>query len=426
MHTSIYTGIKMVVPADHAPRGGFTLIELLAVVAILGLLYGMLSVVLSVAQRQGKAANTKATMMKVDQAIRLFRTDMRVYPWQCDVGTAPAEPSIWSNDLAWRLAWNPPPAGSGTATDPDRLTYLRGFHADISQIQKRFRFVNGCNVPPTGDSSEGTHAFRNEVQSAGSRTNLLVAAGSLQETIATLKGYARRWIPGTASLGNDCTGDAQALTRMAEEVTNLAYTAGQLPTQAPTGIDATLPEDKARFPAEDERYPAMVISSSSTLPFRYLPYNKSGYYGNDSRGPVLTTVTAKARGWRGDYLAVATRGDPASGTRVDVDASGEAVVDAWGHPLVYVCAVRPGVRGYMPALTTSIFSGTREERYNLGPQGREATASLASDIRTTAGAAYVLEFELWSAGPDGRFAALRDDPVNRDNLALLPYTKGLK
>ena len=389
-------------------------------------LYGMLSVMLSVAQRQGRAANTKATMMKVDQAIRLFRTDMRVYPWQTDLGTAPDEPAAWSNNLAWRLAWHPPASGTGTADNPDRLTYQHGFHADIAAIQKRFRFVNGCNVPPSGNSSEGTHAFRNEVQSASSRTNLLVSAGSAQETIAQLKAYARRWIPGTASLGNDCAGDAQALTRMAEEVTNLAYTAGQLPTHAPTGIDATLPADKARFPLEDERYPAMVISSSSTLPFRYLPYNKAGFYGDDSRGPVLTAATAKARGWRGDYLSVATTANPASGMRIDVDARGEAVVDAWGRPLVYVCTVRPGVRGYMPALTTSIFSGTREERYGMGPQGRDPTESLASDIRTTAGASYVLEFELWSAGPDGRFAALRDDPANRDNIAVLPYAKGLK
>ena len=418
MNTSNNTGIK----TAHA----FTLIELLIVVSILAMLYGMLSVFLMIAQRQGRVANTKATLMKVDQAIRLFRTEMRVYPWQTDLGTAPAEPAAWGNDLAWRLAWNPPATGSGTATDPDRITYTKHFHDDLASIGRSFRFVNGCNVPPSGDRSEGTHAFRNEVQSGSSRTNLMVCAGSLQETLPNLKFYAGRWIPGTPSVGNDCTGDAQALTAMAQSVTTLAYIAGQLPTTAPSGIDATQTADKVRSPNEDERYTSMVIANGSTVPFRYFPYNKPGFYGDDSRGPVLTTGSAKAHGWRGDYLTAAITAKPSAGNRIDVDASGDAIVDAWGHPLIYICTVRPGVHGYMPALTTSIFNNAREDRYNLGPQGRTETTSLASDIRTTAAASYVYEFELWSAGPDGRFAGARDDAANRDNVALLPYTRGLK
>lgn len=396
----------------------FTLVELLLVLAVIVILAGMLMPLLGLAQRQGRIANTRATLMKVDQAVRLFRTDMRIYPWQGDLGTPPAAPAQWGNNLAWRLAWDPPAPAAATPADPDRETYLRRFHQDVSAIQRRFRFVDGCNVPPSGDGSEGTHAFRLETQTATSRTNLLVAAGSRQEALATVKAYARRWLPGTPVNGNDCTGDAQALTRMAEELTILAYTAGQLPTEAPQGIDPALPADKARYPMEDERYPSLTISSTSTIPYRYFPYNKAGLYGDDSRGPVLTTAAAKAAGWRTDYLAEGLR-------RADTDAAG-AVLDAWGRPLVYVSTVRPGVRGYMHGLTVSIFAGAREERYGMGPQGREPTAVLASDLRTAAAPAYALEFELWSAGPDGAFAARRDDPANRDNLAVLPYLKGLQ
>ena len=426
MYTSMYTDIKYSSFTYSQWRKGFTLIELLMVVSIMVMLYSMLSVLMSAAQRQGKATNTRATLMKVDQAVRLFRNDMRIYPWQTDLGVAPAEPLAWGNNLAWRLAWSPPPVVEATAIDPDRTTYIKRFQADISTISSRFRFVNGRNVPPSGNASEGTHAFRNESPTNSSRTNLLIAAGSGQETVAKIISYAGRWLPGTPSYGNDCTGDAQALTKMAEEVTILAYTAGQMPTLAPTGIDATQAADKARFPSEDERYPSFTLGSPSTTSFRYIPYNKVGFYGDDSRGPLLTSVTATAQGWRGDYLAAAINVSGSTGGRLDVDASGEAIVDAWGHPLIYVCSVRPGVRGYMSALTTSIFSGAREERYNMGPQGRTATTSLASDIRTTAAAAYVYEFELWSAGPDGKFAAARDDLVNRDNLALLSYTKELQ
>lgn len=391
-----------------------TLIEVLIVIVIMSILFSMLSGMMTIAQRQGKGTNTRATLMKVDQAIRLFRTDMRIYPWQVDLGTPPAEPAQWGNDLGWRLAWKP-------ASVADRVTAIKDFHADVAAIERRFRFVNGNNVPPSGDSSEGSHAFRLEVQTSTSRTNLLLGPGSLRHSTATLSSH--RWIPGTPSRGNDATGDAKALTKMAEEVTILAYIAGQMPTEAPTGIDATLPEDKARFPDEDERYPSVNLASSS-LPFRYFPYNKAGHYGDDSRGPVLTTATARTKGWRGDYLASALRttGDG----RLDVDASGTTILDAWGRPLIYVCTVRPGVRGFMHGLTTNIFSGAREDRYNMGPQGREITELLDSDIRTTAGEAYIYEFELWSAGPDGQFSASRDNPVNHDNVALLPYTKGLR
>ena len=59
-------------------------------------------------------------------------------------------------------------------------------------------------------------------------------------------------------------------------------------------------------------------------------------------------------------------------------------------------------------------------------QGREPTALMASDVRTTAAPAFIHEFELWSAGRDRRFSALRSDPVNADNIALLPYARGLE
>lgn len=404
-----------------------TLIEILIVIAVMAILVSMLSMMLSIAQRQGRAAKTRATLMKVDQAIRLFHTDMRVYPWQIDVGTPPAEPAQWSNNLAWRLAWKPPAVASATPSDPDRVSYLRDVQADLSEIQRRFRFVNGRNVPPSGDSSEGTHAFRLEEPTATSRTNLMVAAGSLSESLAQLKSSARLWIPGTGTLANtnDWIGDAHTLTQMAEEVTTLCYLAGQMPVLAPTGIDPTLAEDKARYPFEDERYPSMAVSSSTTLPFRYFPFNKAGHFGDDSRGPVLTSGTARAKGWRADYLVGALqRSGPVE--RRDVDAGGEAIVDAWGTPLIYICAVRPGVKGHQHAVGLTLTNGAREERYRMTTQGRDPTALLATDVRSTAAPAFTEEFELWSAGRDRRFTATRSDAVNADNIALMPYLKGLE
>lgn len=413
-------------PATYA-RGNraFTLIELLIVVSIMIILAGMLSVMMVVAQRQGRVANTRTTLMKVDQAIRLFRTDMRIYPWQTDLGTAPAEPAQWDNNLAFRLAWDPPAPADATASDPDRITYMRKFHEDISAIQQKFRFVDGSQV---GSATEGTHAFRSEMPGAGKGTNVLPAPGTLGRTPAAVSAAAGFLLPGASGQPgvNDATSHAQSLTRMAEELSVLAYTAGSMPVEAPKGIDPALPADKALFPAEDENHPSFTWPSSSGAPFRYLPYNKAGVNGDDSRGPVLTSATAKAAGWRSEYLAHASSPASAAGNRVEIDATGRMFLDAWGRPLVYVCSVRPGVRGRMHTLEKTIWSGAIESRYNMGPQGRTATALLASDVRTTAAAAYRQEFELWSAGIDGRFAGMRNDPVNADNIALHGYAKGLQ
>lgn len=402
---------------------GFTLIELLITVGIMALLAGMLAAMLQLAQRTGRIANTRSTLMLVDQAIRLFRVDMRIYPWQTDLGTAPAEPAQWGNDLAFRLAWDPPPAGGGTPADPDRITYIGRFHEDVAAIQQRFRFVDGGNVPPSGASTEGSHAFRNEFPSAGSRTNLLPAPGSLRATTAGVSSSAGYYLPGAPEQPgtNDATSHAQSLSRMAEELCILAYTAGSMPVEAPQGIDPADPADKARFPAEDERYPGFTLPSSSGLPFRYVPYNRAGHYGDDRRGPVLTAATAKAAGWRGDYLA-----DAIGAKRIGVDAGGTMLMDAWGRPLIYVCRVRPGVRGYLHALDRTIWSGAMERRYNMGPQGRDPTTALASDIRTAAAPSFCHEFELWSAGPDGRFAGLRSDAANADNLPVQAYGRELR
>lgn len=416
----------------------FTLIELLIVMSIIAVLVGMLSVMLGIAKRTGMATNTRAILARVDQAVRLFRTDMQVYPWQTDVGIAPAEPAQWGNNLAFRLAWDPPASGSGTPTDPDRQTYVGRFQADVSAIQAKFRFIDGANVPPSGTSTEGTHAFRNEPPSASHRTNLMLAPGTLSFTqmniwkddgwIIGSKHFMPGWAGATIAANkiNDCTAHAQALTGYAQEISVLLYTAGQMPVLAPTGIDPAQAADKARHPREDERYIGLPATEGSLFAYRYVPYNKLGTITDDSRGPVLTSGAAQAAGWRADYLAHALVRSGSQGGRAEIDASGTAVLDAWGNQLVYVCAVRPGVRGTIHGLTSTIWSGSLVERYDMTPQGRTLTTQLASDVRTTAGAAHLLEFELWSAGPDGRFAAPRDAQVNADNIAVQGYLRGLR
>jgi prepilin-type N-terminal cleavage/methylation domain-containing protein len=416
----------------------FTLIELLIAMAILAMLGGMLMTMLNVAQRQGRITNTKAVLAKVDQAIRLFRTDMRVYPWQTDLSGAEGDPTQLTNNLAFRLAWRP-------ADDAERLAYTRAFHADLRTIQGKFTYFTGDKIGlPGGD---GTHAFRTpNVAYKPYVTNILMEPGSLRVGTPAQDGTTKGFI--ATRLDGYITTRGIVLSRLAEEITRLRYVSGQLDVTAtgdsltlpaPQGVDPAVPADKVRHPEEDGRYQSWWYQpdfpNTWINGYSYVPYNRAGAGGDDSRGPVLDGSSVPdpvgnpggrpVQGWRSEYLSESFRRRTGPGSPGEIDATGTRILDVWGNPLVYVCAVVPGARGYTHACDNG-GGGISEQRYGLGPQGRTETDLLASDIRGTAAKSQVMEFELWSPGPDGRVAVMRDDPVNRDNIAIIGYNRGLR
>lgn len=415
---------------SRSPRA-FTLLELLIVVSIVAILTGMLSVVLGLAGRKAKQTNTLAIMAKVESGIRQFRIEMRTYPFQTDLSTADSDPAKWTNNLAFRLAWQP--------TDAERAAYAAKVQSDIAVIRRAFFFHNGQKtglydgIPigpgkPTGD---GTHAFRapDFMNLASYTSNLLLARGSLLQPTAnftTVNGGAHNFLPpaGWYSYGQSArAGSAQVLTRLAEERTMLSFLAGDTPVHAPSGIDPADAADKAEFPDEDERYGQLTYYRSGSVVvngYSYVPYNR----GSDARGPVLTTASAASSGWRAEYLAGVLKRQISPGSPGNIDPAGEAILDAYGRPLVYISRVLPGMRAYSNPLGGGAMDDAA--RYRMGRQGRAPTLLLATDIRSTAAQDFVHEFELWSPGPDGRFAHLRDDAQNRDNIPLLPYHRGLQ
>jgi type II secretory pathway pseudopilin PulG len=136
-----------------------------------------------------------------------------------------------------------------------------------------------------------------------------------------------------------------------------------------------------------------------------------------------------SHGFARDYLA-----DEVSPKEI----RGDAIIDRWGQPLIYVCPVLPGLRPcaasdsmgrsvedgkyWMPIAASFIDGAT----YGLGARGRGVATGMASDIRSTAARPYALKPELWSSGPDRRCAAERDDASNNDNVSIEPYTRGLR
>lgn len=112
---------------------------------------------------------------------------------------------------------------------------------------------------------------------------------------------------------------------------------------------------------------------------------------------------------------------------------GDAILDAYGRELVYVCPVVQGMRSiFVPeCLNNDIWrsppsKAVEVDYYGLDTRGRELATSLASDIRTTAAQPHLEGFELWSAGPDGRIHPQRDHPDNRDNIAARDYQRSLR
>lgn len=153
----------------------------------------------------------------------------------------------------------------------------------------------------------------------------------------------------------------------------------------------------------------------------------------DAAGPLLTSPAS--RGWCDDYLS---RDLPAKELQRDGDGEPAAILDLWGHPYVYYHPMINGVLGGTVQFTgfTGQVSGSdwsswpkghlSEAWFGLQPRPRAATTSLASDMRTTAAPSFTAEPELWSAGPDRTFDAMREHASNRDNLALTSYHRDLR
>jgi len=424
-------------------QAAFTLIELLIVVSIMALLMGMLMSFMGVAQRQAKQGNTHALLAKVDQGIRLFRNDMGVYPWQTDLSTADTDATKLTNNLGFRLAWLP---ANATA----QQTYLTHFTADLNFIHAKFFYLNGQNIGVGAPNGDGTHAFRTpNIAFPPYTTNILLEPGSLRVATPQQDSFTNSFVQ--AGTDGYTVPRGQVLSRMASEVTSLRYIAGQLDVtatgdmlllNAPQGLDPANAADKAAHPEEDARYASWCYLPSWPYvwhtSYTYVPYNRAGSLGDDSRGPVLSGASIPdpvnapgvkpVQGWRADYLVDAFKVRAVGSQSGNLSPDRNVILDVWGNPLVYVCAVSPGARAYQQAGSNedSVHGVPDEHRYGMEPKGRTATTLLHSDIRSTAAAGFVLEFELWSCGPDGKFDVMRDASANTDNISALPYNKGLQ
>ena len=103
---------------------------------------------------------------------------------------------------------------------------------------------------------------------------------------------------------------------------------------------------------------------------------------------------------------------------------GEALVDRWGNPLIYLCPVLPGTLGY----NAEGWKGAIDTHwFGFGPRSRRTpTTLLSSDLRNSATGGFAFQAEIWSSGADKQISSLRTAIVNRDNLGADDYHRGLQ
>ncbi len=135
-------------------------------------------------------------------------------------------------------------------------------------------------------------------------------------------------------------------------------------------------------------------------------------------GAILGSPSS--RGWADDYLAGQLRRND-----YNLDGNGlpEAILDPYTVPLVYIRAIANGVQGM---LHQDLEGQISSEWFGFQPRTRITTEDKASDVRTHAARQHVANHELWSAGEDQRFHAMRNDPVNTDNVAATDWQRGLQ
>jgi len=344
---------------------------------IIVLLSGMCMSLVAVAQRQSLRTVTLSVLSVTDRALREFRQEFGAYPYQADYPDLAAG-GTWSNRLNH--------ACGSVLSDAQRSTVA----ADMQTAAMAFSY------------------------------NLNASDGMVEGVQPSPVTY-------TAALTSADPCQAAAANRIGAERARLAVLSGNVHQHGPRILNAD----------------GTVVMDKSAL-------------------TVLGTAQSAAEpGWASDYL---------TGQLPAAQLQGDAILDAYHHPLVYINQCLPGVRGtvfcilgndVVPPDTrlwgegTEGFDGTTGPAPALVAAGRglllqngririshsdagdgaptpadptyfpDPTRPLHSDVRYYSAPGYEAEFELWSAGPDGIFTWMRDDPGNHDNLALLPYDQGL-
>lgn len=392
-------------PMPQRPHSAFTLIELMVVISLIALLSGMMASLMGLSKRSSQKANTEIVMRKVSTALRLFQRDNGVLPYQVTYPSAVTAANPFSNGLARRLGH--------ALTTAELIAFNQALVNGANKYSYWGNLVDSGSGSVEGNTPGGISFNTNLTY----RENYLLLATEVQR-------------PGDARAERH--GYTMILNRAAADRARMAVFAGAVDLPGPYIVS----------PAGHGPGGGSPLDLTTT---RLL---ETSEYGS---GMV---------GWCDDYL---------EGSLTTREVIGDDVVDAWRRPLVYVCQALPRMRSNSAAVRNLMIKSQDLSWYGLGATGFKSgsgpwtqiiakqrwrllsngritvgglcidglmanatgmevlsTAPADSDRRYFSGMGFESDFELWSSGADGALAWSRSDPVNRDNVPLYDYDRGLK
>ncbi len=213
---------------------GFTLVELLVVMAIIAMLVGMLMPILALSRRSAERTNTVSLLHKVDTALRLFRNDTRVYPWD-----ACLQPQLLANGSA------NPDFNNQAGVYPDLTA------ASPAWSNRLYRHIGAVLAPATrdavlADADAARNAFNYDLTNIdGKLTSARQEVSSRYGTHTFLSTdklpYGFTYSSGWQPQYNDTTSLPTLLNRMAQEHYALAMLAGAVYITGPEMRTSTSP-----------------------------------------------------------------------------------------------------------------------------------------------------------------------------------------
>jgi prepilin-type N-terminal cleavage/methylation domain-containing protein len=393
-------------------RPGFTLIEVLMVVTIIVILTSMMFPMLSMMHRVTLKERTTFLEKKVDTALRLFKGEWGVYPCQSaypdlvsgqtfasvpnhlayrlgtDISAQPAGANVRQDMIAVGMLYNPqaPSPFTYNLTNTPAIKYnLMGIVLNRLASEQQAMGILAGNLDLRGQvvSDDTGHVYTDL-----SASRIVSAVGANPAPYNTIASAANPVEPGWA--GNYLQGEIEAK---------------YLDSTGTTILDAY-------------RNPMVYICQA--VPGMSL---WAGFNYNDPTNPgapnnlnYVGFFGASDYAWNGFTTSVL---NPA---RWGVGALGFDPTTGPGPGLI---ASRPGLIYNGRVLLTTTDAGDGRSTPADAAYFPDPGNLLHSDVRYYAAPGYEAEFELWSAGPDGRFGYFRDDPANADNIANLPYNQVL-
>lgn len=383
-------------PIPQARAAAFTLMEILIVVGIIALLSSMAMPILTVAQSAAKKTATRSVMHKVDTALHLFKTDIGAFPYQrtyadTSIGERP------DNRLYHHL---------GTTLT---ATEVQNLHVDANAAAAQYQYIcKAANGSLAEQPPVSPHVFRIADTHPSPATNGDGPAWRYENIGGGVFDWVHYPRPGHYATIPSQMAMCVMLNRMGAERARLAVWSGNV--------------DVKGCRIQDAMHPLGAVFKA----------------GRDNS--ALELLAAKATdakpGWGSDYL---------KGELEKRYIDGETILDAWKRPLAYVCQTTEGMRSTRGFVFVMNLRWIDSRLYGLEKQGRRTLAPVDpftgepttadgsflpdpanlrdSDRRRWAAPGLEHTFELWSAGPDGRFDWMRLAPGNTDNVSLEPYDK---